>query len=136
MMKIKKAITGTIVSMALVMCMSLSVFAATTATASFSVELPKKQGDAEVSKVRKATETVYFTVTINSIGTGTDKVCVWTEGDSTGYNFSDPSKQVGLGPNAIFYTHVPDVGENVVLNMDNPVYLDYTVAVTGSWDPH
>lgn len=120
--------------MALTMCISLSVFAAST---SFSAKLPANQGDTEVSTVRKESSTTdYFTITVNSIGTGTDKVCAWTEGDSTGFNYSSPYNQVGKETKNIKYSHIPDKGENVVLNLDNLVSLSYTVSVSGSWDPH
>ena len=113
--------------------MSLSVFAATT---EFNGKLPTYQGDIEISTVRKEASTEYFSITMTYFGSGTDKVCAWTEGDSTGYNYSSPYNQVGLESKDIDYSHVPDIGENVVLNLDNPVSVNYTVWVAGKWSPN
>lgn len=117
----------------LVMCMSLSAFAA---TAPFVGKLPAHQGDTEISTARKETSTGHFSITLEYIGYGTDKVCAWTEGDSTGFNYSSPYTQVGLGRTDVGYSYTPDISENVVLNLDNPVNLDYAVNVSGSWSPN
>lgn len=135
MNKPKKISISALIGVALAMCMSLSVFAATTR---FTGYLPAYQGDTEISTVRKETSTAHFTIEMLVIdGTDTDKVCAWTEGDSTGYNYSSPYNQVAKGElTDIDYSHVPDIGENVVLNLDNPVSLDHTVAVGGDWSPN
>lgn len=86
--------------------------------------------------MRKATSTKNFSITIKSIGSGTDEVCAWTEGDSTGTNYSIPYNQVGVGTKSFSYTTQPKVGENVDLNLDNPVDIATSVKVTGSWTPN
>ena len=117
----------------LLMAISMAVYAAST---SFTVYLPANQEDVEVSTVRKETNTDYLTVTLTFIGPGTDKVCVWAEKPAGG-NYSKHTKQVGLGNSTVYYDiEVPKVGANVVLNMDNPVKLDYRVHVDGSWTPN
>lgn len=128
----KKMMTDTL-GCALAFGLTMTAFAAST---SFSATLPAHQGDTEVSTVRKATSTKSFSITINSIGSGTDKVCAWTEGDSTGTNYSSPYNQVGIGTKSFSYTTQPVVGENVVLNLDNPVDIATSVKVTGSWTPN
>lgn len=122
-----------VISCVLMLSLSLSAFAA---TANFSATLPKNQGDTEVSKVRKDGTTSYFTITITSIGTGTDKVCAWTESDILGTNYSNPSQQVAVETRNITYSKKPESGDNVVLNLDNPVNMSSTVAVKGSWSPN
>lgn len=89
---------------ALAFGLTMTAFAAST---SFSATLPAHQGDTEVSTVRKATSTKSFSITINSIGSGTDKVCAWTEGDSTGTNYSSPYNQVGIETKSFSYTTQP-----------------------------
>ena len=70
-------------------------------------------------------------ITMTYFGSGTDKVCAWTKGDSAGYNYSGPYNQVGLESKNIDYSHVPDIKENVVLNPDNPVSVNYTFWAAG-----
>lgn len=135
MTKSKRKTITAIFTFALVMCLSITVFAATT---TFSGSLPANQGDTEISKVRKANSTTkYFTITISSIGKGTNKVCAWTEG-SWGGNYSSPYNQVGIGTKSFSYykNDYPKKGDNVILNLDNPVYMSSTVSVSGSWNPH
>lgn len=115
----------------LIFMMTASVFAA---TASFSGNLPVKQGDTEVSKVKRATSSSTWMINISKIGTGTSKVCAWTELED-GYNLSSPYKQVGTGEKSMSYTALPAIGKNVVLNLDNPVYMTSTVSVSGKWSP-
>ena len=128
----KKMMTATL-GCALAFGLTMTAFAAST---SFSATLPAHQGDTEVSTVRKATSTKSFSITINSIGSGTDTVCAWTEGDSTGTNYSSPYNQVGIETKSFSYTTQPEIGENVVLNLDNPVDIATSVKVTGSWTPN
>lgn len=128
----RKLMTATL-GCALAFGLSITAFAAST---NFTANLPAHQGDTEVSTVRKATDTKSFSVTIDSIGSGTDKVCVWSEGDSTGKNYSSPYNQVGVETKSISYTTQSKVGENVVLNLDNPVDMATSVKVTGSWTPN
>lgn len=113
--------------------LSITAFAASTR---FSATLPAHQDDTEVSTVRKATNKKSFSITVYSIGSGTDQVCAWTEGDSTGINYSSPYNQVGVGTKSFSYTGQPQIGENVVLNLDNPVDLSTSVKVSGSWTPN
>lgn len=131
--KVRKISIGTITCVVLAMCMSLTIFAA---AADFSGKLPAYQGDVEISTVRKESTVKHFTIRLLSIGSGTNKVCAWTEKPITGYNYSSPYNQVGLGKTNVDYSTVPDVGNNVVLNLDNPISLSYEVAVTGRWCPH
>lgn len=134
MRKTRKLLVGTLVSVGLMMSLSMSALAANT---KFTADLPKYQMDTEVSTVRKAKDTSYFTITISTIGAGTNAVCAWTEGDLTGLNYSSPYNQVERGTENIDYALLqPKPNENVVLNLDNPVSLNYTVYVTGSWDPN
>ncbi len=136
MRKVKRIAIIAITVCTLAMCMSISVFAATT---KFSGELPKQQGDTEISTVRRAGSTQkYFTIHVVNLDNVTNAVCAWTEGDSTGLNYSNPYVQVQKGrtTNVKYDKHVPDIGENVVLNLDNPVYLDYAVSVSGNWTPN
>lgn len=129
-MMVKRILKSAICVM-LVLGMSTAVFAATT---NFSTTLPQYQQDREVSTVRRGTESDSFKIHISSINGGTDKVCVWTEKPGGG-NYSNPYEQVGVQAKYIKYSSLPKVGDNVVLNMDNPVYTSTLVTVSGSWDP-
>lgn len=129
----RKKITAIALGCVLTLGLSITAFAA---SASFSATLPAHQGDTEVSTVRKATDAKNFSITIDSIGSGTDQVCAWTEGDSTGTNYSSPYNQVGIETSSVTYTKQPQIGENVVLNLDNPVDLATSVKVSGSWTPN
>lgn len=128
----KKRIIGFTCACMAVLMMGMTVFAA---SANFSTYLPIHQGDKEVSTIKKESTYDYFMVNFSSIGSGTTKVCVWTEKPG-GENYSSPSKQVGTGMNVVKYSTTPEVGKNVVLNMDNPVYVSYTVPVSGVWTPN
>ncbi|MDE7424626.1 MAG: hypothetical protein K2N51_13220 [Lachnospiraceae bacterium] len=130
---VRKISIGTITCVALAMCMSLTIFAA---AADFSTKLPANQGDVEISTIRKESTVKHFCIRFQSIGKGTDKVCAWAEQPITGYNYSSPYNQVGEGLTSVKYSEVPAVGNNVLLNLDNPVKLSYEVAVTGRWCPH
>lgn len=130
----KRLSTAIIVGCLSAMCLSTTALGA---TKSFTAHLPKNRADIEVSTISKAKTTEYFTLTIKSIAEGTDKVCAWTEGDSLGINYSSPYVQVGIESRNIDYNlKQPKKGEAVVLNLDNPVSLSYTVKVTGSWTPN
>ncbi len=66
----------------------------------------------------------------------TNTVCAWTEG-SLGNNYSSTYVQVGVGNHTMAYDlSVPSVGDNVVLNMDNPVMTSDVVGVKGDWSPN
>lgn len=130
----KKLSTAIIVGCLSAMCLSTTALGA---TKSFTAHLPKKRADREVSTVAKEKTTGYFTVNIKSIAEGTDKVCAWTESDVLGVNYSSPYKQVGIETKNIDYNlEQPNKGDAVVLNLDNPISLSYTVKVTGSWTPN
>lgn len=79
----------------------------------------------------------YFSVKISSIGTGYSYVRAWTE-TSAGSNYSDPYEEVQADSkyHTIDYTTVPNKGNNVTLNLDNPVYTTSTVPVSGEWSPN
>ena len=65
-----------------------------------------------------------------------DQVCVWTEGDSTGKNYSSPYNQAGVETKSISYTTQPKVVKMFVLNLYNQVDMAISVKVTGSWTPN
>lgn len=104
----------------------------------FSANLPRNQGDIEVSTVRKATSEDTFMINMYSIGTGITTVCVWTEKDALiKRNYSSPYFQVGVGRTDGDYDILqPAVGDNVILNLDNPVVMSTTVSVSGIWSPN
>lgn len=135
MNKVKKLSACVLISAALVMCMSMSALAKSDWLVEFSGTLPANQGDAQVSTIKKEFETEYFTVNMTSIGNNYKNVCAWTE-NTLGANYSDPSNQVHLNEfEQVGYDSVPKVGRNVVLNLDNPVKTESTVAVQGRWSP-
>jgi len=125
-----------VVASAMMMIMATTAYAA---TATFSGILPAYQGDTEVSTVARAHDSTsykYFTITITSLGTGYDSVRAWTE-NTLGGNLSDPFKQVSKNVQTnVYYTTVPSMGTNVVLNLDNPVYTSESVSVGGTWTPN
>lgn len=129
----KRKFLSIILSCALVLGLSVTAFAAST---KFSATIPAHQGDTEVSTVRKETSKESFSITVDFLSTGTDKICAWTEGDSTGINYSSPYNQVGIETKSFNYTRQPDIGENVVLNLDNPVDSSLAATASGSWTPN
>ena len=129
----KRKFLSILLSCALVLSLSITAFAAST---SFSATIPAHQGDTEVSKVRKETNEGSFSITVDFLSTGTDKICAWTEGDSTGTNYSSPYNQVGKETKSFDYTNQPKIGENVVLNLDNPVDSSLAATARGSWTPN
>ena len=132
----KKMSLGTIATVAMVACMSITAMAA---TADFTGNLPEKQGDTEISTVGRQDASVdHFTITISSLGSGTSSVRAWTEG-SAGGNYSSPYNEASNGKttNIKYYENdLPKQGKNVTLNLDNPVYMSTTVYVSGSWTPN
>lgn len=112
--------------------LTMTAFAAYTG---FSATLPAHQGDTEVSTVRRASNATHFTITVDSIDNGTN-VCPWTAGDSTDKNYSSPYTQAGVETKDTSYAKLPNIGENVVLNLDNPVDLPTFVKVSSSWTPN
>lgn len=122
--------------LALVLCLSLSVPALAAYSYGFSATLPANQGDTEVSKVSRGTDSEYWHIRIDSATQNVKKVHAWTEG-GLGDNYSSPSKTVSVGSGyAMKYDRVvPNEGQNVVLNLDNPNSVSYTVDLEGSWDP-
>lgn len=137
--KVKVAATATLaVSM---LFFATSAFAA---TAKFTGKLPANQGDTEVSTVARSNDTSavkYFSIKITSIGTGYTHVRAWTEknGDwGTKPNLSDPYNQVKADNiyHTVDYTTVPNKGDNVILNLDNPVNTSSQVDVAGEWSPN
>lgn len=125
-----------IVTLAIAVLLGTNVFAATDY---FDDTLPAKQGDTEVSTVGRANDRdvyKYFTIKITSLGSGYTSVRAWTE-DSWGANLSDPYNEVDLNNSEnINYSVIPYKGDNVKLNLDNPVYSTSTVSVSGNWTPN
>lgn len=125
-----------VVASLLVMCLTTTVFGA---DGYFSDTLKKYQQDVEVSTIRKSSYDETFIVSLTYIEKGvTNMVCVWTENDITGDNYSDPYEQIKVGLYELDYfsNKVPSKGTNVTLNMDNPVKSEYTVDVAGVWTPN
>lgn len=120
---------------ACILATMMTMTALAVATASFNSVLPAYQGDTEVSTVKRATTSPTWQINISSIGTGTNAVCAWTE-LTDGYNLSSPYVQVSKGIKIMKYDSLPNVGKNVTLNLDNPVYSSSTVAVNGEWSPN
>lgn len=138
MKRIKKIALGMVSGAVLTMGMSFAAFAANDsvdAVASFSGKLPAHQSDEEISTVRKATTKAYFTVNMSKIGNSISRVNAWTESRWLGINYSNPFQQIGMASTDIDYDTVPDVGDDVVLNMDNPADVDYEISVAGQWTP-
>lgn len=121
------------------MLLSVSVYAALTATDTFSISLPAQQGDTELPAVKKTTSSEIFWVFLDSVGTASDtftSVMAWTE-SPMGVNYSDPTHEVDEGTStAIAYNNTPAIGKNVVLNMDNPIYTTLSPVAVGEWTPN
>lgn len=142
-MKFKKRIFGVIIATALMMSITVTAFAAVSNQqspwANFNVTLPAHSWDAEtglVARVNSASTMKYFTVEIYGISGGYTAVRVWTE-NQFGFNFSNPlANSVGIGRRNINYATVPQAGDVVKLNLDNPVDTSATPTVRGRWTPN
>lgn len=142
-MKLKNKLFGVIAATVLLMSITVTAFAAVSqqesAWADFNVNLPANSGDIEtrlVARVNTASTMKYFTINISSIGAGCTAVRVWTE-NQFGYNFSSSvGNSIGTGQRNINYSEVPQQGDVVKLNLDNPVNTSATPAVKGSWTPN
>jgi hypothetical protein len=134
-MSLKKKILASVFAVALATSvLSISAFAASD---TINDLLPPNQGDTEVSTVARESSTVgYFTITIDSISGGYTSVRAWTEVGLFGNNCSSTNKSVGVGTTNCPYSDIPQAGENVTLNLDNPVYTTDTPRVIGSWTPN
>lgn len=105
---------------------------------SFDAYLPDYRGDIEVSTVAKAdSATEKFHIEFSQYTTGLTHVCAWTESPA-GTNYSDPANQVSTstGGSVSYYTSSPSAGDNVVLNLDNPVSESSNPHVVGEWTPY
>ncbi|GIO41185.1 hypothetical protein [Paenibacillus apis] len=116
------------------------VSSAFAANATFKGSLPAKQGDTEISTVARANDSdvvKYFSIKITDIGAGYSSVRAFTE-RTNGANLSDPYTEVAADGawHTVNYTTVPSSGTNVVLNLDNPVYVSTSVPVEGEWSPN
>lgn len=133
----KKKIKLAIATLAVSMVTGTSAFAA---TGTFDATLPAKQGDTEVSTVARANTSdvvEYFSIKISSIDSGYTAVRAWTEA-SAGSNYSDPYTEVRADGtyHTVDYLTTPNKGNNVTLNLDNPVYTTSSVSVSGEWSPN
>lgn len=138
MIKLKKRMCATVISIILIMCVTFPCYAAVSAWGNFNFDLPTYSADYEtglIGRVNTTTTKKYFTVTVSTLGTSA--VRVWTE-DRYGYNFSGPYKNsIATGTyNCSYDIAVPNQGENVKLNLDNPVYTSTTPRITGKWTPN
>lgn len=124
---------------AIIICMILVMGVTSIANAawySFNVKLPVNQGDVELPYIARASTSVnYFTIKVDSISDGLTDVRAWVE-SKVGANLSSNTKQVSVGTTNVRYTYVPTAGQNVKLNLDNPVKLTITPTVKGSWTPN
>lgn len=134
MNKSKKAL-AIIISIFLIAAMSVTSIAA---WASFTATLPKNSLNTEVSTVAKSGNgTKYFTIDIYSISDEFTSVRAWAENGFWGGNYSSSLTQIGVGTGQkINYSHVPDDGAHVTLNLDNPVRVEKTPTVKGRWNPN
>lgn len=133
-----RKIFAIVLSVALIMAMSITAFATANADQTdFAVNLPIFSNNKEVGKIAKAdNSTDHFTISISSISMEFTKVRAWTE-KPVGTNYSDPYEQIGVGDNQeMDYTTTPKKGDQVVLNLDNPVYSTSSPTVIGSWTPN
>lgn len=131
---------GKLMAIATLVFCAMFATSAFAATAQFSGNLPADQGDTEISTVARANASnvvQYFSVKITSIGAGYSAVRAWTE-KPIGTNLSDPFTEVAADGawHTPSYTTTPSPGDNVVLNLDNPVYTGDTVPVAGEWSPN
>ena len=135
-MKNKKRLYATAAALVMMFTLCMSVYAAWD---DFTISLPTAQGDYELPRVQKTSTITCFSVKITDIGTTSDDydtVMVWTEKPS-GDNYSSATYEAGLGKsNPPYDEQVPEVGDNVVLNMDNPIYTTDTPVVSGEWTPY
>ncbi len=135
----KKQSKLAIITLSVGMLFATSAFGA---TANFTGNLPANQGDNEISTVGRANNSnvyTYFKVKITSLDSGYTTVRAWTEKDGIfgGGNYSSPYNEADLNVNeSISYDNVPSKGDNVVLNLDNPVSTSSTVSVEGNWTPN
>lgn len=134
--KAKLGLTLLIVSLFLI---TANAFAA---SHSFSAILPAYQGDVEVSTVARSNSSnsvKYFSIKLTSIDQGYTHVRAWTE-KTLGANLSDPYNQVRADNSwwtvNYYADKEPSKGDNVTLNLDNPVYTSATVNVAGEWTPN
>lgn len=110
----------------------------------FSASLPSNQGDTEVSTIAVSDPSVgHMEVTLYTMTNGYDSVRAWGEKSSFGHpNVSDPYDVISLqyqGINwNIYYYSSADIeqGDNIVLNLDNPIYTEFRPIVTGRWTPN
>ena len=130
----KKIICITLLFAALVFS-TMKNTAAVSAWGNFTVNLPKNQGDAEVSAIAYGGGN-YMTVNITSISSGYTAVRAWAEKPS-GTNLTNVNRLVGLYSNNLCtYFTKQTVGKNVVLNLDNPVHTTAEPTVKGKWTPN
>lgn len=139
----KKKLIGGLVVSSMMLGFSITAMASDSVNAqawdSFSVKLPADRGDVEVSTVAKSSSTDYFTIDITSMSSGSS-VCAWTESRVTGNNYSDPARQIDVSAgntNVSYYdSPSPSPGDDVVLNLDNPIFTSSTPTVSGEWTPN
>lgn len=133
-----KSISGLAVVSTLAIALAIGAYAQSDTY--FSGSLPANQGDTEISEVARASSNVnHFNIYLSYLGSGTTNVRAWGEVGS-GTNVSNPYYQIPYDKqtwNVYYYKdQIPQLGTNVMLNLDNPVNMSSSVSVSGKWRPN
>lgn len=110
----------------------------------FSASLPSNQGDTEVSTIALSDPSVgHMNVILYTMTNGYDSVRAWGEKSSFGHpNVSDPYDVInlqyqGINWNIYYYSSANiGQGDNIILNLDNPINTEFRPIVTGKWTPN
>lgn len=108
-------------------------FSASSFAASWSTNLDRWSGTDEVSTLLKSTSTATYYMSVSSVGSTYDCVEHWIE-TTAGSNRSD-HKITKEGSDAS-PTSTALKGDEIVLNVKNPVNIHVEVTASGSWTPN
>lgn len=102
--------------------------------ASWYSDLERWSGASEISTLKKSTDTKNYYMKVDYVGAHYDSVEHWIESKTLGKNYSVHTvtkEGKSASPNS-----TASKGDNVVLNVKNPVSVRVQVEASGSWSPN
>lgn len=109
----------------------LGMFGAQVMASSWDVNLKRWSGASEISEMKKTSDVKNYYMEVSYVGAHYDSVEHWIESDITGTNYSVHSITKEGKNNSPAST--AKKGDEVVLNVKNPISVEVKVEASGAW---